>query len=197
MKELKLLLALLLIFCLFTYCSDQPEATETVQEEPREPTQEDLVKRGEYLVSVMGCHDCHSPKQMGSHGPELIPDLMLSGYPGDRPFSKADVANIPAGWALFAPDLTAAVGPWGASFAANITSDETGIGTWSQEQFNKAFRQGKSKGMDNTRPLLPPMPWENFSKTSDEDVRAIFAYLKSTKPVKNMVPAPISPDQLQ
>jgi len=50
--------------------------------------------------------------------------------------------------------------------------------------------------MDNTRPLLPPMPWPGFAKASDEDLKAIFAYLKSTPPVENRVPAPVAPDKL-
>jgi hypothetical protein len=93
---------------------------------------------------------------------------------------------------VFAPDLTQAVGAWGVSFSANITSDSTGIGGWTEEQFFKAMREGKSKGLDNTRPMLPPMPWQNFAKLKDADLRAMFAYLKSTKPVRNIVPAPLS-----
>ena len=62
-----------------------------------------------------------------------------------------------------------------------------------EEQFNKAMREGKYKGMDNTRPLLPPMPWPNFRNLSKEDMKAIFLFLKSTPPVKNVVPAPVPP----
>jgi hypothetical protein len=97
---------------------------------------------------------------------------------------------------MFGQHFTAAAGPWGVSFAANLTSDESGIGNWTEEQFFKAIREGKSKGMDNTRPLLPPMPWENFKNLTDDDLRAMFAYLKSTKPVRNVVPAPIPPTEL-
>jgi hypothetical protein len=76
----------------------------------------------------------------------------------------------------------------GVSFSANITSDDTGIGSWTLEQFKKAFTKGRYKGLDNTRPLLPPMPWENYRNMADDDVESIFLYLKSTKPVKNIVP---------
>src|SRR4051794_22871124 len=75
-----------------------------------------LVKKGEYLVSVMGCDDCHSPKKMGARGPEIIAELRLSGYPSDRPVAKADTGTLNSGWVLFAPDLTSAIGPWGRSF---------------------------------------------------------------------------------
>ena len=44
--------------------------------------------------------------------------------------------------------------------------------------------------MDGTRPLLPPMPWQNLVNLSDDDAKAIFTYLKSIKPVKNVVPQP-------
>ena len=148
------------------------------------------VKRGEYLVSIIGCDDCHSPKRMGPMGPEIIPELRLSGYPSSRPIQKADSNVVKQGWALFGPDLTSSVGPWGMSFAGNITSDETGIGNWTEENFLRAIRQGKYKGLENSRPLLPPMPWFVYKNMSDEDLKSIFAYLKTVKPVENVVPIP-------
>ncbi|TKK68615.1 c-type cytochrome [Ilyomonas limi] len=150
-----------------------------------------LIARGEYLVNAIGCDDCHSPKKMGPHGPEVDAALRFSGYPAQRPLPPADNETVQNGWALFGPDLTAAIGPWGASFAANITSDETGIGKWTEAQFIKAIREGKSKGLDGARTLLPPMPWQNFRKLNDEDLKSIYAYLKTTTPVKNIVPSPI------
>ncbi len=154
------------------------------------------IERGEYLVSIMGCNDCHSPKRMGERGPEIIPELMLSGYPSDRPVVKFDNELIKQGFGVFYPDLTGAAGPWGISFAANITPDQTGIGNWSEEQFVKAMTQGKFKGLDNGRMLLPPMPWFNYINIKDADIHAIFAYLKSINPVKNIVPPPVSPDNM-
>lgn len=161
------------------------------------PTGEQLVKRGEYLVTTMGCNDCHSPKKMGPQGPMVIPELMLSGYPAERPFPKVDVQTIKKGWVLFNEDLTAAAGPWGVSFAANLTSDQTGIGNWTEENFRRAIKEGKFKGLEGSRTLLPPMPWNNFVNISDEDAAAIFAYLKSTKPVRNSVPMAIPPEELK
>lgn len=148
-----------------------------------------LVKRGGYLVTIMGCDDCHSPKKMGPGGPEIIAELRLSGYPADRPVAKIDTNVLRNGWVLLGADLTSAVGPWGMSFAANITSDETGIGKWSEANFRKSITEGKWKGLDNSRMLLPPMPWFNLRNIQEEDLKAIFAFLKSTKPVKNVVPA--------
>jgi len=171
--------------------SQNPEATIPLR------TDKDLVKRGEYLVGVLGCQDCHSPKRMGAQGPEVIPELHLSGYPASRPVARVFPEAIQGGWMLFGPDGTSAVGPWGMSFAANLTSDETGIGSWSYKQFKTALTQGKFKGLTSTRPLLPPMPWTNYTDMADEDIQAVFQYLKSTKPVSNVVPAPITPDKLK
>lgn len=158
------------------------------------PNQE-LIKKGEYLVKVGGCNDCHSPKVFGQHGPEPDPARLLSGHPQDQEITQVDSTAV-KNWVLFTMDNTAAVGPWGASYAANLTSDATGIGNWTEEQFFKALREGKYKGLNNTRPLLPPMPWPNYAQMKDEDLKAIFAYLKSTKPVRNIVPAPKSLNQL-
>jgi hypothetical protein len=157
---------------------------------------EDVIKNGEYLVTIMGCNDCHSPKKVGANGPEIIPELMLSGYPSDRPIIKFDNKMIKEGFAMFYPDLTASAGPWGVSFAGNITPDVTGIGNWTEEQFKKAITEGKFKGLDGGRRLLPPMPFLNLTKLKNEDIHAIFTYLKSIKPVKNIVPAPVTPDKM-
>jgi len=160
---------------------------------PAAPTPEDLVKKGEYLVQISGCNDCHSPKRMGPNGPEIIAELMLSGYPASQPVPPFDKSLAAKGISQFTPDLTAACGPWGVSFAANLTPDDTGIGTWTEEQFKTALTKGKFKGMENGRTLLPPMPWVNYAPMKDEDIKAVFAYLKSIKPVKNVVPAPVPP----
>ena len=158
-------------------------------------TKDSLVKRGAYLVEIMGCSDCHSPKKMGPAGPEVDEERLLSGHPADIPIGNIDPKELKS-WVLFNHMQTASVGPWGVSFAANLTSDPTGIGNWTEQQFFKAIREGKSKGLDNSRPLLPPMPWPAFAKATDEDLRAIFNYLKSTKPVRNVVPAHIPPDSI-
>ncbi len=134
---------------------------------------------------------------MGPQGPELIAGLMLSGYPADRPLPKVAKEALKSGWVLLVEDLTAAAGPWGVSFAANLTSDQTGIGNWPEENFKRALKQGKYKGLEGSRTLLPPMPWVNFINISDDDVSAIFAYLKSTNPVKNVVPFAIAPEDVK
>jgi hypothetical protein len=157
---------------------------------------ETVVAQGKYLVGILGCNDCHSPKKMGPNGPEIIPELMLSGYPADRPVVTFDNILIQQGFGIFYPDLTAAAGPWGVSFAGNLTPDDTGIGNWTEGQFKKALKEGKYKGLDNGRMLLPPMPWTNFANIKDEDLHAIFTYLKSIPAVENTCPPPISPAKI-
>lgn len=168
-----------------------PTAAATAPEETLEARQE----RGRYLVEIMGCNDCHSPKLMGPNGPYPDPDRLLSGHPAAQALPAVPKAAL-KDWALFAMGNTATVGPWGVSYAANITSDASGIGNWSEAQFANAMRKGWWKGLEGSRPLLPPMPWPNFAHMPDADISAIYAYLMSTTPVENVVPAPVPPDQL-
>jgi hypothetical protein len=90
--------------------------------------------------------------------------------------------------------MTAWVGPWGVSYSANLTPDEnTGIGLWTEDMFVEAMRSGKHMGAG--RPILPPMPWMFIANLTLEDQKAIFAYLKSLKPIKNTVPSPATLDE--
>ena len=183
----------------FQACSSAGTEEKTADKLPEQVSEnrEELIRRGAYLVGIMGCNDCHSPKTMGEKGPEIIPELALSGYPANRPVVRFDSKLIAEGFGMFYPDLTAAAGPWGVSFAANITPHETGIGNWSEEQFKRALKEGKSKGLENGRMLLPPMPWANYTQMSDDDLHAVYTYLMSITPVENLVPQPIAPSANQ
>ena len=186
MRKISVLLCAAAMICT-TSCG---ETEQSIAENRPISDAADLVASGEYLVMITGCNDCHSPKRMGPQGPELIPELILSGYPGKQPIPKFNAEMARTGMAQMSPDMTAAAGPWGISFAANLTPDPTGIGNWSYEQFKKALKQGKHKGLDNERMLLPPMPWFNYTSMTEDDTRAIFEYLKSIKPVANTPPQP-------
>ena len=152
------------------------------------------IERGKYLVTFGDCDGCHTPFISTPEGVAMDSTRRLSGYPED-----AELPEIPEG--LFDPDKwggawssvgTAFAGPWGVSFPRNLTPDEeTGLGSWTDETFIKALRTGKDMG--EGRDILPPMPWAQFRQLTDEDLRAIFAYLMSLKPIDNMVPDPISP----
>ncbi len=191
MKKITVLAAMTAL-SLFFACN-QPPANASVA--PGAISNDSLVKRGLYLVTTMGCNDCHSPKIFTASGPQPDPNLLLSGHPSAMALAFIDTAAV-KNWVLFNGMNTVAVGPWGVSFSANLTSDSTGIGSWTETQFARALREGKSKGLEGNRRLLPPMPWPNYVNLTDADLKAIFAYLKSTKPVKNVVPSPVPPTQL-
>ena len=151
------------------------------------------VDRGKWLVIGGGCHDCHTPKKLTAAGPEADMDRALSGHPQDKPI-KAPFKGNAGPWSTHASDdLTAWSGAWGVSFAANLTSDmNTGLGVWTEEMFLSALKSGKHMGRG--RQILPPMPWNYYGQLPDDDLKAMFAYLKSTKPVTNRVPVPLGPD---
>ncbi|MEW5924326.1 MAG: diheme cytochrome c-553 [Candidatus Zixiibacteriota bacterium] len=157
-------------------------------------TAEEQIKRGEYLVTIGGCGDCHSPKIFGPSGPSEDMSKLLSGHPAGQVLAAVPTDVLgPEKWgAICTNDLTAWVGPWGISFAANLTPDQmTGSGAWTEAAFIKAMRTGKHLG--SGRDILPPMPWPGIGKATDEDLKAIFAYMKSLPPIPNMVPQPIPP----
>jgi mono/diheme cytochrome c family protein len=116
------------------------------------------LERGTYLMrSIVACGNCHTPK-----GPDF------------KPLNDQELAG---GFAIDAPVFHAV--------AANITPDkETGIGNWTDAQIIDAIRNGKRP--DGTI-IGPPMPIAFYRDMSDDDVRAIVAYLRSVKPIRNKV----------
>lgn len=144
------------------------------------------VKRGEYLVSVIGCADCHTPWTMGPNGPEPDVTRHLSGHPEQLGPLPSSAQQEPWIWAGAATN-TAFVGPWGVSYTANLTPDvNTGLGIWTEDMFIRALRTGKHMG--TSRDILPPMPWPMYRNATDEDLKSIFAYLRTIKPIVNHVP---------
>ena len=159
--------------------------------EPPAPTLAERVERGRYLVTIGGCNDCHTPWVMGENGPGPDPTRLLSGHPADLVMPPAPAAEGPWTW-NGAGTNTAFAGPWGVSFAANLTPDEnTGTGIWTEDIFIKTIRSGRHWGQ--SRPLLPPMPWFNYREMTDEDLKAVFAYIHTLPPVYNPVPQPVPP----
>ena len=123
------------------------------------------LQRGEYLAMVGGCNDCHTPGTLyGS------PDF------------KRQLSGSELGWR----------GPWGVSYPSNLTPDlETGLGTWTNVEIERALRSGVKK--DGT-PILPPMPWPNTARLTPDDMSSLIAYLKSLPPVAHKVPANLPPN---
>ena len=159
---------------------------------PEQAAAPNPAERGGYLVHFGGCDDCHTPKVMTPEGP--VPDTTrrLSGQPAGEPLPAMPTAAFAAGWmAATNSHLATWAGPWGVSFAANLTPHETGLRSWTDSIFIETMRTGRHMG--SGRPLLPPMPWFNLAPLSDDDLRAIFAFLQSLPPIDNQVPTPIPP----
>ena len=149
------------------------------------------VDQGKYLVTAIGCNDCHTPWKMGAQGPEPDMSLMLSGHPAGMTIDQPAMLTPPWAWAGDM-SMTAFSGPWGVSFSANLTPDSlTGIGAWSQDVFIQAIRTGKHMGKG--RDILPPMPWNWLKNLNDADLQSIYMYLRSIPPISNKVPDPVPP----
>jgi mono/diheme cytochrome c family protein len=149
------------------------------------------VERGRYLVDAAGCADCHTPWQHGPDGPMPDESRSLSGHPAEQILVAPSLPGEP--WEMVASSShTAWAGPWGVSFTANLTPDpDTGLGRWSEQDFVDTIRSGRRLGRG--RHLLPPMPWFAYATMNDDDLRAIFAYLRTLQPIANRVPDPIPP----
>ena len=198
-KRLHIFAALFLVAATFyiVSCNNSSDNQKTTASSETKPlSQDELIKKGDYVVSTGACNDCHSPKIMTQMGPVPDSTKLLSGHPANEPMPPLGPdAGKPTGWIYMSPDITAFVGPWGISYAANLTPDSaTGIGAWTEEQFMNTLRNGKHLG--NGRPILPPMPWPDFGKKTDDDLKAVFAYLKSLPAVSNRVPGPVSPPDM-
>ena len=123
------------------------------------------VARGRYLVTVIGCGDCHTP-----------------GYFFGKPDQTRYLAGSDVGFAI--PKLGVFVAP-------NLTRDsETGLGKWTTEQIATAITTGKRP---DGRVLAPIMPWQDLANLTRADARAIAAYLKSLPPIRRAVPGPFGP----
>lgn len=126
------------------------------------PNPEDKVKYGEYLVTLASCADCHTQRT-----PQGAPDFsrtFAGGFTFSTPFFKVSVSNI-------TPDSA------------------TGIGSWTEEAFVQRFRNNSSEAVVNMNPgkFNTTMPWSVYGKMKDDDLRAIYAYLKTVTPVWNKV----------
>ena len=156
------------------------------QQRPAAGAPQSQVERGKYLVLIQDCNGCHTPFKNGE------PDLtrMLMGHPATE---KVTPPALPAGWDVaISSTNTAWMGPWGVSFTTNLTSDRaTGIGNWTETMFVNAIRTGKHLGAG--RAILPPMPWKMYSNATEDDLKAIFAYLKTVPAISNKVPDPLPP----
>ena len=118
------------------------------------------LKRGQYLVTIMDCSGCHTPG-------------VFQGNPDtQRPLAGSEVGfKIPSLGYFYPPNLT--------------PDPETGLGKWSNAEIITAIRKGQRP---DGRELAPIMPWRNYAALTDDDAKAVAAYLKSLKPIRNQVP---------
>jgi mono/diheme cytochrome c family protein len=125
------------------------------------PDPSDKVKYGQYLITAAVCDACHTP--MGPQGPDFS-KMYAGGFVFELPMFKVAVANI-------TPDSA------------------TGIGAWTEEMFVNKFKQNSSDEMVNRNPGRDNtiMPWSQYGKMKEDDLKAIYAYLRTVKPVSNKV----------
>ncbi|HEY7116883.1 MAG TPA: c-type cytochrome [Tepidisphaeraceae bacterium] len=151
-----------------------------------QPSEDQQVLRGRYLVTLGGCNDCHTPFKMTESGPRPDMNRMLSGHPEQLKLPPAPKPQGPWIWSGAATN-TAFAGPWGVTYAANLTPDKnTGLGIWDEAMFIQGIRTGRHFGQG--RPIQPPMPWPAYARMTDEDLKAVFAYLRSIPAISNHVP---------
>lgn len=187
MKRTTLLSIIAGIVCasVFGACKAKVEGTAGA-DSTKTKTSQSPVERGKYLVTaVAGCGDCHTPWKMGQMGPEPDMSRMLSGSP-EGMIMKNPKLDMP--WmAAISVTFTSFASPMGIAYSMNLTPDSaTGLGKWDEATFKLALRNGKHIGTG--RPILPPMPWQNFKNMTDEDLGAIYAYLRSIPAIHNQVP---------
>jgi len=171
-------------------CQSRPGGETPQSSAPAETTPAaavDPVARGQYLVNAIGCDDCHTPQKLGPNG--LEPDLerRLSGHPASLVLPPPPALGDGPWVASIAGTITAFAGPWGISYASNLTPHETtGLAVWTEEMFLQAMRTGRHMG--TSRPIMPPMPWRYYGRLNDDDLKGIFAYLRTLPPIENRVP---------
>ena len=210
------LLGVIAAAMLLTACQ-QPVVQAPAPVEDNSP--EAMIELGRSIVATSACPDCHTPKTPGG-GMEAVEarecvfaipggcmvqfdeSRWLAGHPEEVEIPDSIPAEIdpadPNGWGASPNNqFTAWGGPWGISIAPNLTPDmETGIGSWTEQMFMDAMRDGKHQGEAGGRDILPPMPWFVYGAKSDRELRGMYAYLMSIPPVSNSVPEPVAFEDL-
>lgn len=188
MKRIVVTLAVASLLPLAVSCSNEVSAKPTAAQAETDAkfAKAAQIERGKKLVNFGGCHDCHTPLAMTPKGPAPDMTRALSGHPSNMIMPEPPKMDGAWLWAGAATN-TAFAGPWGISYSRNLTPDQvSGLGIWTEEMFIKTMRTGRHMGV--SRPILPPMPWQQLNTLPDEDLKAIFAYLRTVKPVRNEVP---------
>ncbi|MDX1501627.1 MAG: diheme cytochrome c-553 [Thermoanaerobaculia bacterium] len=186
-------LATIVFFAFAVQRASQADAVEQVGALPQSTvavgSTDEQVLRGRYLVRIGSCNDCHTPwvfdEELGVAKPDM--SRMLSGHPDGGPEPTGTLGAYDMG--LIGPTFTSFALPFGVLYSANLTPDvDTGIGSWTEQMFVDIFRKGRHLGGDG-RGVLPPMPWFWIRNMTDDDLKAVYAYLNSIPAIRNPVPA--------
>jgi hypothetical protein len=174
---------------------DVPDA-EAMEVASAAPTEAEQISRGQNIIFIGSCNDCHTPwifdAELGIPKPDM--SRMLSGHPEGAPDPGGSLGPTDIG--LIGPTFTSFALPFGVVYSQNLTPDvDTGIGTWTEEMFLDIFRKGRHLGGDG-RGILPPMPWMWVRNLTDDDLKAVYAYLNSIPPIRNAVPEPKVPEEV-
>ncbi|HCM76005.1 MAG TPA: cytochrome C [Cytophagales bacterium] len=127
------------------------------------PDKKDQLAYGAYLTNASACIECHTNVDKG----QIIPELAFSG---GRPFEFPDGSVLRS---------------------SNITPHETGIGAMTEQEFIARFKMYADSAY--VPPSIPPgefntiMPWTMYGRMDREDLAAIYAYLRTVKPIENKV----------
>jgi len=128
------------------------------------PEKSDIIAYGEYLTTMASCIDCHTPAEKGQYNMDMY---MAGGME----------VKYPSGGTLRSANITPHV--------------ETGIGSWTLDQFIHRFKSYEDSAYNS--PQVEPntfntiMPWLMYSGMTEEDLSAIYAYIKTLKPVENRI----------
>src|SRR5262249_54243889 len=162
-SKLSCLLLVALATPLLAACSADRAAASAANLNPSQ-----RIERGRYLVTAIGCNDCHTPLKMTEHGSQPDMTRMLSGHPASLKMPPPPQLKPGAWVSIGSATNTAFAGPWGVSYAGNLTPDQnSGLGIWTEDMFVRALRTGRHMGTSRT--INPPMPWQAFRNFSDDD----------------------------
>lgn len=167
MKKLIALVTIVFIIVAATYFTSCNNSSDSQAKDNKADSLEKVLARGEYLTNnVAACLDCHSKRDFSKYSGPVVPGTEGGG---GFEFTNKLLDAIP-----------------GKIYGKNITPDnETGIGTWTDDEILRAITQGISKNGDT---LFPLMPYPNFNRMAKQDLLSIIAYIKTLKPIKNKIP---------
>lgn len=137
---------------------------------------DDQIAQGEYIATIAGCASCHTPYEDQYNQPELSEEDLRTVS-----LFEAVAQDRENQWLAGGRPLP--LGPAGIIFTPNITPDEeTGIGTWTDEEIKSALQTGINRDGKRMHPIMP-----SYAGMADSDLEALVAYVRTVEPVSNAV----------